>query len=184
MSRSPEETQADKEALENEIGNKEIATTFRQMNVVRIDDSTLRSWQNIEDALNEFEQEGMPVYLAHEVIGSGYQVTDKKDLVNIGMLLVNWRFTHGEQGDFVVVTAITKESPVRRVIFTDGSTGVRNQLMNETKRRAEMGIPHLNAGLLVNKGLVDSEYDVDIEDPKTGEVKQTKAHTFYLSTSA
>lgn len=161
------------------IGAGEVVARedLRALNIVKIDDYTLRAWQNVADAMAEFESSGMEVYVANEVIGSGYNVIDKKELINRGFLLVNWRFTQSATGVYVVATGLTTDNPAVRFIITDGSTGLREQLMNETRRRINARITHINAGLLVPRGLVVSEYDTENEQGEP-----IKARTYYLST--
>lgn len=177
-----EERAAEVAALEQEVEGNSKALELKRYNAVRVDDEDLRAWDNIETAMAAFETQGMAIYLASEVIGSGYDVLDKAALVNTRMLLITWRFVLGDQGPFVVVTGITAELPARRFIFTDGGSGIFKQLHAETQRRITQGIPHINAGLLVSKGLVESKYDVETTN-NDGAAVVTKASTFYLSTA-
>lgn len=112
--------------------------------------------------------------------GTGFKVVEKDTLIGVPMILVEWRFNNGKYGEvFVSVAAVTKHN--EKVIFNDGSTGIRQQLQTVTRQRTEKQHSTPQAGLLVENGLTRSDYEVDLPDPKTGELKATPASTYYLA---
>jgi len=110
--------------------------------------------------------------------GTGFKVVKKDALIGIPMILVEWRFSVGDYGNFVSVAAVTKHGD--KVIFNDGSTGIRAQLEMVTEQRNEKQHPTPQAGLLVNEGLTRSDYTTDIPNAK-GELVPTSASTYYLA---
>ena len=111
--------------------------------------------------------------------GTGFKVVEKDSLIGVEMILVEWRFTVGDFGEFVSVAAITKHGD--KVIFNDGSTGIRQQLQMVTAQRNEKQHPTPQAGLHIEGGLTRSDYKVDLPDRKTGELVSTPASTYYLA---
>jgi hypothetical protein len=116
---------------------------------------------------------------ASDALGDGFaliKAEGKRNLVGRDTVLLEWKFRTDEEGtgnEFVVVRAVYKDNRnnVHRVIFTDGSTGICDQLRNFSRNTGRYG------NLRVINGLVASDYTV------TGDDGQKKgATTFYIST--
>ena len=123
-----------------------------------------------------FESLGIELETAADVLGDGFESVDKKEtLVGERMALLSWTFSESKEygGEFVTVRAITLNN--RRIRFTDGSTGIKDQLKRLTEARTEAGHKMPNGALLCG-GLRVSEYDY--QDDKG---KVTRAKTFYIS---
>ncbi len=138
------------------------------------DDETLGSIQSFEDAIAVLRDSGIEVHSTREY-GDGFDVIDDKSkLVDVPFIIMGMQFpTKAKFGDgFVVLRIVTKDGG--KYFLTDGSTGVYKQAL----LYASKGI---TTGLFCEKGLIRSDYEVDLPDPKTGELKATAATTFYLS---
>lgn len=135
---------------------------------------------DFDSAQKMFESAGVAVE-NFEDYGTGFKILDDKNrLVHVPLFLVEWRFNEGKYGDsFVSIAAVSKHGD--KFIINDGSTGIRDQLRLVTQQRIAKKHPTPQAGLLVNDGLRRSDYEVDLPDPKTGELKPTPASTFYLA---
>lgn len=113
-----------------------------------------------------------------EDYGTGFKVVDKDTLIGVEMILLEWRFSVGDYGKFASVAAITKHG--EKVIFNDGSTGIREQLEMVTAQRNDKGHPTPQAALYVENGLTRSDYKAMLPD-KSGELVPTPASTYYLA---
>lgn len=94
-----------------------------------------------------------------EELGSGFTVLDTNDkgqLVGKAFLILEWRFSVGDNGEFASATIMTEDG--KKLIVNDGSTGIRDQLHDLENR----GIVR---GVLVRKGLRVSEYYYDPANP-------------------
>ena len=130
-----------------------------------ISDDVLSEVKSFDDVLALFNLSGI-VAESMKDDGAGFDMVEKSTLV-------------GDSGDkFVYVQAMTKHG--EKVSFTDGSTGIKDQLQNVTSQRMTRGHAFPTAGLLVMGGLVRSDYTVKIPN-KNGELVPTPATTFYLS---
>lgn len=122
------------------------------------------------------EQYG-PVVDAADVLGDGFALLDsnsKSMLEGIPLILMEWNFRDGDFGKpFVSVRVVAKHpnGSMGRYIVNDGSTGIAEQLAEYTKRHGRYG------GLVVSKGFLRSDYDVEIDG------KKSRATTWYLNLS-
>jgi hypothetical protein len=128
------------------------------------------------EQLAEFLAEQGVVSESIESYGTGFRVVrDKRQLIDVPLALIQWRFNIGDKGAMVIVHAMTQDK--RKVIFVDGGTGIRDQLERVTVERRRRAHKHPQAALSVPGGLRVSDYT--FEDPKTGEERD--ASTFYLA---
>lgn len=112
------------------------------------------------------------VVVASDVLGDGFRMLENKDaLSGVGFFAVSWNFSMGDHGEFVAVKLVTEDD--RKLVITDGSTGIYAQLAQYSKQTGRYG------GLFVRKGLRRSDYTYT--DDK-GDEKD--AHTYYLDVSA
>lgn len=94
------------------------------------------------------------------------EVVEKENLIGIPMVITDWVRKMSDMGEYVVVRAAT---PNGKVVFADGSTGIKEQLI----KFSIDGKP-----ILVPKGLRKSDYTY-----KDEEGKAIPATTFYLDNS-
>jgi hypothetical protein len=90
-------------------------------------------------------------------------VVEKADLVGVPMVITAWRQKASDMGEYVIVNAAT---PNGKVVFADGSTGIKEQLI----KFDVVGKP-----IVVPKGLRRSDYTY-----KDDEGKAIPATTYYL----
>lgn len=118
--------------------------------------------------------------------GTGFSVIDKSKLLGVPLLILQWRFNEGDyDGDFVSVEAVTKHGD--KVVFNDGSSGIRAQLQTVTVQRIAKGHPAPQAGLRVVGGLTKTDYffNADTKESRNkvpaGEKGWAPASTYYLA---
>lgn len=105
-------------------------------------------------------------------IGDGFKLLETKDqLIGVPMILLTWDFSIGDFGEFVSIRLVTKDGG--KFIVNDGSTGIRDQLIQYTAKKGRKG------GLVCDKGLRRSDYEYTDEKGQ-----KSKAQTYYLDTSA
>jgi hypothetical protein len=128
------------------------------------------------DTFEEAFQRMADAGLTPHVVNQFDLIKDKDALLGIPFLILDFGFHAGDYGDdgFVSVSAITDKN--RKVVFTDGSGGIRAQL----RGLHEKGIL---SGIICKAGLRKSDYFVN---EKTGETSNTQekgmipASTYYL----
>lgn len=99
-------------------------------------------------------------------LGDTFTRVDKADLVGVKMLLLDWFLSPGDYAEeMMVIRAVTGDG--ERIVFADGSTGLRNELIEYEEKTGR------NGGVLLEKGLRVSSYFVD---ENTGEVLSKKQH--------
>lgn len=148
---------------------------------VRFDDSVLADITSWADAIALLTDNGIAIESTSDY-GTGFHVVDKSSLVGVPFLIIEWAFNtsakfkdeNGEPLVFVSALAVTKHN--EKVIFNDGSTGIRKQLADITDRRISQGHPTPNKGLAVANGLVRSDYTF-----LDGNGVEQEGTTYYLS---
>lgn len=130
----------------------------------RFTDDDLRTVETFADA---FGANGLvkSVEDYSEAYGSGFAVletNDKDRLVKTAFGIVEWRFSTGDQGEFVSALVITERTN-EKYVLNDGSTGICDQLRRVTADRLAKGWPETEAsrGLYVKNGLRRSDYLLD-----------------------
>lgn len=96
-----------------------------------------------------------------EFEGSPWKVIDKKDLVGVPFVIADVRAYEGKFGnDVVAVMALVKgdDDKPRRVVFNDGSTGVKDQVFHMIRSTGR------KSGILCEGGLRASEYTYEPRD--------------------
>lgn len=148
-------------------------TTTKDVAVQPISRVDLAALQTFDQAVGLAEQAYGEIISA-EALGDGFAVTDKRLLVGKPMLILSWedgKNVKFKGNGFTIVRAITKEND--KVLFVDGSTGIRDQLTVFQQVSGRTG------GLLAEHGLRVSEYEYTEED---GTV--TPAKTYYIAENA
>jgi hypothetical protein len=128
------------------------------------------------DAVRYAEEAGLAVVKSGEY-GDGFSLLkDKNALCGVPFLILSQKFHDGDFSKaFVVLHVVTKHN--EKFIIVDGSTGIRDQVelwSNQSKTGHIMGT-------IVENGLTRSDYEVELPDPKTGELVKSPATTFYLT---
>lgn len=183
-----EQTSGDERSAIEQLTDKQLEALS---SLAFVSNNDLRGISSYEEAVQLAEQiHGSVEDLAHEV-GSGFSLLkDKARLCGEPFVILGFRFNHGSFGKhFVTVAAVTEHND--KVIFNDGSTGIRDQLAEYASRTRRFG------GLIARNGLRASQYDTcpecglpmtpDDEECKTcsyrGE-KRARGETYYLDVTA
>lgn len=124
--------------------------------------------------------------------GTGFKVLSTKDktkLVGVDFIVLEFAFYPGNHGDepFVSATIVTKHD--EKLILNDGSTGIRDQLLNVAKQRAAKGHPKPHGPLAVLGGLTQTSYFFNANTKETSNKipdgakssDWSPASTFYLA---
>lgn len=113
--------------------------------------------------------------ISSEELGDGYTVVEKSSLLNVPFLILSWeegknvKFENdGKPAGFTIVRGVTQNND--KVLFVDGSTGIRDQLTVFQQVSGRSG------GLLAKFGLRVSEYEYT--DAKG---KKIPAKTYYIA---
>ena len=131
--------------------------------------------ETFEEAMNAIAAAGLDVH----VINTTELVEDKDTLIGKPFLITAWRENQeGDFGAFVSVMAITQDN--RRIVFNDGSSGIRLQLQ-------ELALKGIASRVLCKDGLRSSDFRFDEKsgdivkrsDPRYADSKPAK--TYYLS---
>lgn len=149
-----------------------------QFNLTKINWDDVQVPDSFDEAVALLNQQGVVIDTAAIVMPDNFPEIDKKDLVNVPIMLLTWNISNPERGEFdgqyIVVRGITKAG--KRFRFSDGSTGIFRQLRNLTGQRIQQGYATPNSGLVIEKGLVKSDYTYQDEKGKP-----TNATTYYLA---
>lgn len=106
---------------------------------------------SFEDAMRLVLEKTGDAVMAHDVIGNGFRMLDDKSkLVDVPLMILEWKFLDGTFGQFVNMLLMTKNN--EKFIVSDGS-GILPQLQEVTERTGR------TAGLGVLHGFTKSEYE-------------------------
>lgn len=142
----------------------------------RFDDDVLAAITSWEDAAELLKESGIDGFISAEDLGAGFALLkDKRQLVGIPFLVVEWSFHPGAAGQFVSARVVTKDN--RKLIVNDGGSGIFDQLRRISDKLSAMGKPF--RGVVCKHGLRESEYTYTDD---AGDEKPAK--TYYLDTSA
>lgn len=133
----------------------------------------------------------LPDSWADAEIMDGLELVEKATLIDVPFLITAVQFTETvRQSDdaiisYVYVDAVdAKDQPFS---FNDSSSGVRSQLVEYVRSRGKADVIEthevLPVRLVAPKGLRVSEYDQEINDPRTGRPTVRRARTYYLTTN-
>lgn len=122
--------------------------------IPKIDDDMLREVATVDDAMRlAYELYGEQAVQAEDYLGNGFtMVKEKTALLNRPMFVLATRMSGGTWGQFATVFAVMMDGTNERVMFTDGSTGVCD---NVKELHARTGRP---GGWIIKSGLRVSEY--------------------------
>ena len=164
------------------MATKTSAKTSTQLDKLEgvITDADLARIGTFADLSKLFAERGIEVDSA-SAFGTGFVVLksgDKDKLVNTPFAIVEWRYASSDKFDsaeFVIVELVTYRD--EKYIFTDGSTGIFQQLKLIEEQREAAGSKNPRRGLLVERGLTRSDYQT--HNPQTGEL--INGTTYYLA---
>ncbi|UGC97975.1 hypothetical protein [Rhodococcus phage P19] len=151
-------------------------TEDQKSNALAVQDfslAELASIQSFEDAAALLATRYETI-LDSDDLGDGFDlVKDKSTLLDQTMLLISWRIMDADDkmkfGEpWVIVRAVTEDN--RKIVFIDGSTGIRDQLVGVTASSGRTG------GVLARDGLRVSVYDYTDDKGVT-----TEAKTYYIA---
>lgn len=132
-----------------------------------------------EDAARLFAASGA-AFVGSEELGDGFERCDKSELINVPMIVFDVKIVDGDMGRYVTCRAVTA-SPVKRenspgikVVFADGSTGLRDELIDFMESHGGAWPTHWRHGLRVSSYTYFDEKDQ----------RDKPAQTYYLNTSA
>lgn len=138
--------------------------------MLRNNTEALSGVKSFEDALALLAEAGIaPV--SSDDYGDGFALLkDKNLLLNREFLIMEFRIVPSDkfEGEFVVVHLVTDKG--EKYIMTDGSTGIKDQLVEIARRGRTNGI-HCKSGL--------TKSDYTHTNETTGE--QTAATTYYIA---
>lgn len=119
-------------------------------------DANLRAITSFEDAFALAQDVYSDVVDITAVLGNGFTLTtDKKQLVGKKMVIVHFGLNEGDFGEFASLALVTAEN--KKFIINDGSTGIKEQLLDLARTHHRFG------GYLVPNGLNESEYPTCFE---------------------
>lgn len=112
--------------------------------------------------------------------GDGFVVENNKaSLVNVPFGILDYKFSaKGNFGEFVIARVVCKDG--RKLIVTDGSSGMYAQSKTFRKDVPDGYTDWIPAGIMCPKGVTVSEYEVVVPDDKTGEPVRKASKTFYF----
>jgi hypothetical protein len=155
----------------------------------RLDDDTLRGIGSFDDALRVMQESG-DVVVADAELGNGFSIADdavKDRLIKVPLAILSWDFHQGEYGNpedgsDMFVSAVVVTQAGEKYIVNDGSTGIRKQLQEYSKRTGR------KSNMVVRNGLRKSEYRIHKEThipvARGYDGPTEPASTYYLDTSA
>lgn len=120
------------------------------------------TWEEVEAALAKAGADVMELKAV-------WAPTDKETLLGTAFLIVSYDFYDGDYGPFVAVRGMLKDNT--RIVFVDGGTGIKEQLLHLAKTTGQ------KAGIKCPNGLRVSKYDYT--DESTGESRPAK--TYYIA---
>ncbi|ARK07692.1 hypothetical protein Toil_gp09 [Rhodococcus phage Toil] len=155
-------------AVDTQVSDEAKAVVLQSFSI-----ADLAQIQSFDDAF-ALAQDRFVTIISSEELGDGFTLTDKSELIGTEMLILAWRLQDKEDQTkkfgqpWVIVRAVTRDN--RKVVFTDGSTGVRDQLIGIQSLSDRTGGIHALNGLRV------STYDYTDNQGVTKE-----ANTFYIA---
>lgn len=171
-----------------EVVNKQTGEVVQTSS--RLDDDTLRDIGSFDDALAAMRDTGEDVVLADAELGNGFSIADdrvKDRLIKVPLAVLSWDFNKGEYGnpedgsdEFVSAMVVTQTG--EKFVINDGSTGIRKQLQEYTKRTGRQSNMVVRNGLRKSDYFIDKETGIPVARGYTG--PKEPAHTYYLDTSA
>lgn len=132
-----------------------------------------------DEALAILLAHGITPFDAADILADEWAPVAKDNLVNVPFIVLDTKVSWGDFGPFYTVRAMTKEG--RKIRFSDGSTGIYEQL---ELLKSKYGMKTA-AGLRCEKGLVKSVYtrrDEEGQPLLNDRGVEEKGSTFYFNT--
>lgn len=159
------------------VGKRGGEVTPMDENSQLVPDEVAQGFQTFQDALSYLESQGHGVVKSTDVLGDGFEVLqDKKRLIAVPFVIIDWDYVPGDMGRYVTVRLMTAEN--RKFRISDGSSGIYQQLEKLTEEKG------MKSGLAVPGGLRESTFWIDkagtpVNEDSPDRVK--KVTTFYLT---
>jgi hypothetical protein len=159
---------------------KSTAEPVAEVELAKLNREELAELTSFDDAVRFLAQNGYAVESAGDLLGDGFEQVDKKDLINRTFIIVDAQVSMSKEyigADFSIVRLIDQGG--KKMFFTDGSTGINEQIKMLIARRKGGA-----AGVICVKGLNVSTYPIDGDGkPCSEEDKQGMGATYYLDVS-
>jgi hypothetical protein len=158
---SDEEIEAKRKELRYQLGGEggELAV---------LEGGEVTSWEEAERAFQQSPD-------SFTILDDFVKLDLKEQLVNIPFVISSCWFSLGDQGDYVTMKCVvsrpimTPTGPTQKVVVTDGSTGIYQQIRKLVTSTGQ------TKNIMVRNGLRVSRYTVDTEEG------EKNAETFYLN---
>jgi hypothetical protein len=158
------------------VTEEEIAQKRKEFEYEIAGDSSLavteggdaESWEDVQRILAEAPE-------TVQIVDDYVKVDTKELLVNVPFWINKWWFSEGDQGEYATLQIMasreimTPTGPTRKLVLTDGSTGIFQQLRRITMASGQQ------TRLIVRNGLRVSRYTVETDEG------EKNAETFYLN---
>jgi hypothetical protein len=184
-------------AVNEPVDDKALVMTYNVIRPRGYTDDVVGAIDSFEAAFDLATQVGGEV----EEFGSGVEVVDdKRLLLGVEFLALEWSFNKGDYGMFVSVLCVRRDGSKFVINSGDSASGIYPQLVGVTARRirraeeldesgqrglAEAAFENAQRHLYVKRGLRVSEYATDLETGKPVDKSFTgptgKGATFYLA---
>lgn len=131
-----------------------------------LDKQFIDTVDSFEELMNGLAEAGISPVDANEAFNGGFELVEKEKLEGVPFVVMDWKFSAGKYNeDFVIVRAMTTDS--RKVVFNDGSTGIRQQLRDYEQAHGKRPLHSM--------GLRSSVYTYKDQDGN-----ETPATTWYI----
>lgn len=147
--------------------NTQATDTALSVHTNGLDKQFIDTVDSFEELMNTLAAAGISPVDANEAFNGGFTLTIKEVMKDVPHVIMDWKFSKGDYGeDFVIVRAMTTDN--RKVVYNDGSTGIRQQLRQYEEAHGKNPV--------YSNGLRVSEYLYT--DPSDG--KEKPATTWYI----
>lgn len=135
------------------MATKKPAAESKELVLPKLDDDMLRAVATVDDAMElAFRLYGEQSVDAADYLGNGFTMLKEKNaLLNRPFFIIATKFNGGTWGEFCTVFAITMDGTNERVMFTDGSTGVCDNVKELVARTGRPGGWRVSGGLRVSE---------------------------------
>lgn len=134
--------------VSKDVADPETVTELAKRST-HFDVAQLREVNSLDDALRILNESGITVKDASEVMGDGFELLNDKEkaqLVGVPFVIMSYAEAPGDFGkSFVSLRVVTKDG--RKLIVNDGSTGIRDQVVDHEAHVGSIVGMHFPNGL-------------------------------------
>lgn len=146
--------------------NSEATDAALSVHTNGLDEQAIDQVKSFAELAHLMAAAGMTAVGANDAFNGGFQLVDKASMKDIPHIVMDWKFSQGRYNeDFVIVRGMTEDD--RKVVYNDGSTGIRQQLKDYEKAHGKRPIHSM--------GLRESTYEYTDANGITG-----PATTWYI----